>query len=91
MIDVGAAITFIPRLVVNEMKLYITQCIDRVIQIDSSLVDVVGSVKVVLITLNAFLDICVIQDIIVVDLPPLFGIYLSIEFTAKLRGYLALD
>ena len=26
-----------------------------------------------------------------VDLPPLFGICLSREFTAKLRGYLALD
>lgn len=48
-------------------------------------------VKGVLITLNAFLDICVIQDIIVIDLPPLFGIYLSREFTAKLGGYLALD
>jgi len=52
---------------------------------------VIGSVKGISITLNALPDICVIQDIIVVDLPPLFGICLSKEFITNLGGYLALD
>jgi len=91
MIDTEAAITIIPKALTNEMNLYITRCIDGVIQLDSSFVYFVGSVKGVPITLNAFLDICVIQDIILVNLPPLFGICLSKEFTTKLGGYLALD
>jgi len=91
MIDTKVAITIIPKVVANEMKLYITRCIDGVIQLDSSSVYIFGSVKGVSITLNAFLNICVIQDIIIVDLPPLFGLCLSREFTAKLGGYLALD
>lgn len=52
---------------------------------------VIENVKSIPITLNIFFDINLNQDIIVVDLPPLFGICLSREFTAKLGGYLALD
>lgn len=51
----------------------------------------IGSVKEFSITLNAFHYIRIIQDIIIVDLPPLFEICLSREFTTKLGGYLALD
>ena len=91
MIDTRAVIIVIPKAITNEMKLYITKCIDSVTQLDSFSIDIVGSVKGVQITLNAFSNICVIQDIIVVDLPPLFGICLSREFTTKLGGYLALD
>lgn len=58
---------------------------------DSSLVDVIGNVKSVPITLNIFLDINLNQDIIIVDLPPLFGIYFSREFATKLGWYLTLD
>lgn len=60
MIDTKATITMIPKAVIDEMKLYITRCIDGVIELDSSLVDVVGSVKGVQITLNVFLDIRVV-------------------------------
>jgi len=90
MIGTRAAITMIPKAVVDEMKLYITRCIDGVIQLDSSSIDVFGSIKRVQITLNALLDIHVVQDIIVVYLPPLFGICVSREFIAKLRGYVTL-
>ena len=73
------------------MKLYINRCIDEVIKLDSSPMDVMGNVKEVHITLNIFLDTSIIQYIIVVDLPPLFRIYLSRKFTTKLGGYLAFD
>lgn len=91
MIDTGANIIVIPKIITNEMKLYITRCIDGFIHLDSSLVDVIGSVKGVFITLNALPNICIIQDIIVVDILPLFRIYLSREFTMKLGVSLALD
>lgn len=58
MIDIRAIITVIPKFVVNEMKLYITRYIYGFIQIYSSLVDVIGSVKGVSITLNAFTYVC---------------------------------
>lgn len=51
---------------------------------------VIGNIKGVNIILNALPKISVIQDIIVVNLSSLFGIYLSSEFTTKLEGYLAL-
>lgn len=75
MIDTEAAITIIPKVDTNEMKLYITGCIDAFIQLDSSHVNVIGSVKGVFITLNTFPYICIIQDIIVVDIPPPFMIF----------------
>lgn len=41
--------------------------------------------------MNIFFDNNLNQDIVVVDLPPLFGIFFSKEFTTNLGGYLALD
>lgn len=52
---------------------------------------VIANVKSILITLNMFLDISLNQYIVIVDLPSLFGIYLSKELIAKLGGYLHLD
>ena len=45
MIDTRVAITMIPKVVANEMKMYITRCIDDVIQLDSSFLDVVGNLN----------------------------------------------
>lgn len=53
--------------------------------------DVIINVKSVPITLNMYHNISLNQYIIVVHLPPLFGICLSREFTIKLGGYLSLD
>lgn len=75
-INTRDASTIILKFVADERKLYRFQCIDGVIQLYSFLVDVIGSVKGVTITLNAFPNICVMQDIIVVYLIPLFRIYL---------------
>jgi len=60
MIDTKAIITMIPKVAADEMKLYITICIDGIIQLDSSSIYVVGSVKGVQITLNAFPNIHVV-------------------------------
>lgn len=91
MIDIRAAITIMPKAIIETMKLYITQCVDDVIQLDSSPMDIFWNVNTILIMINIFQDITLNQDIIIMDLPPLFGIYLSREFIAKLGGYLALD
>lgn len=91
MIDIEAISTVIPKVVVDKMKFYITWCIDGFIKLDSLPFNMMISVKGVSITLNTFLDISIIQDIIVVYLPPVFGICLSREFTTKLDGYLAVD
>lgn len=91
MFDIKDAIIIIPRAITEAIKLYIIQCIDGIIKLDSSPMDAVKNVQSIPITLNMFLDISLNQDIVVVDLPPLFGLYLSRESTTKLWGYLSLD
>lgn len=91
MINIKATMTIILRVIVEAMRLYITWCIDGVIQLDSSPMEVGENVKSIPITLNIFLNSSLNKDIVVVDLPPLFGICLSREFTTKLGCYLALD
>lgn len=91
MIDTRAISTIIPKVIVDKMKLYIIWYIDGVIKLDSSLMDMIESVKGFTITINMFSNISIILDSIIVDLTPLFGICLSREFTTKLGGYLDLD
>lgn len=52
MIDIKATSSIIPKAIIDEMKLYITQCIDGVIVLDFSPMDVVVRVKGILIIIN---------------------------------------
>lgn len=91
MIDIREVSIAIPKAIIEEMKLYIIKYVDGIIHLDSSPMDVIGNVKSIPITLNMYPNISFNRDIIVVDLPPLFEICISREFTTKLGGYLALD
>lgn len=79
-----------PKAIVEEMNLYYTRYVEGILKLYSNPLTMVGYVKYVNMDLNKFPKIHVPQDIIVVDLPPLFGMSLSREFTAKLGRFMAL-
>jgi len=62
-----------------------------VLKLDGTNVKIIRVVKYVGMKLHKCPKIYIIQDIMVVYLPPLFGLCLSREFIAKLGGYLAMD
>lgn len=52
-----------------------------VLLLDGTNVKIIGVVKYVGMKLDKFLNISIIQEITMVYLPPLFGLWLSKEFT----------
>lgn len=50
-----------------------------------------GLIKNLPLTLFACPSVIVSQEVVVIDIPPVFGLCLSRDFTAKIGGYLSLD
>ena len=63
----------------------------EVVQLDRTSVKVVGEMKNVLIRLSANNKICQFIDIMVVDIPDGYGLILNRDWSARLKGYFALD
>ena len=62
----------------------------KIIQLDRSVVEVVGEMKNVLIQLFVDERVCQFIDIMVVDVLDAYGLILSREWYAKMEGYLQL-
>lgn len=62
-----------------------------IMQLDEKKVQTVGLIKILPLTLFACPSITVSQEVVVIDIPPIFGLCLSRDFTAKIGGYLSLD
>ncbi|KAH9294238.1 hypothetical protein KI387_040557, partial [Taxus chinensis] len=60
-------------------------------QLDGTAVETVGVIKGLNLTLHTCPNVTVLQDVSVIDLPPLFSLCLSRDFTAKIGGYLSAD
>lgn len=91
LIDSGAAITVMPKVVCDIMGLQYTRTTDGVLQLDGTTVKNVGVIKDIVMKLHQCPKILVVQKFMVVELPTLFSIYLSREFIAKLGGYLSMN
>ena len=65
--------------------------IKHVLQLYGTLVTIVGILKGLNISLHAFSNCTVTQDISIVDFPPHFSIDLSRDFTTWIGGYIASD
>lgn len=91
LINFGASNTIIPKYIAYVMHLKDIITSNGVLRLDGTNVKTIGVVKDVGIKLHKCSKIFLIQDIIMVDFPPLFGLYLSRELIAKLGGYLAMD
>ena len=63
----------------------------KVVQLDRTNVKVIGEMKDGLIRLASNDKVCQVINIIVVDIPDVYGLVLSREWSAKLNGYFASD
>ena len=63
----------------------------QIVQLDKSRVRVVGELNNVLLTLSLNLTIHQIIDIVIVDIPEAYGMWLSRDWSEKLKVYFAKD
>jgi len=91
LVDSGAAMTIMPKVVYDVMGLPLTRTSMGVLQLESTLVKIVGVIKDVVLKVHKCPSVIITQEIMVVELSPLFGLCLSREFTTKIGGYLAMD
>ena len=90
-IDSGASSSIMSRCVVDQLGMEYEPMIKHVLQLDGTLVTIVGIIKVLKMALHACPSCTMTQDISIVELPPHFAICLSRNFTALIGGYIALD
>ena len=63
----------------------------RIVQLDRSQVEVIGEINQVTIRLSSNPKVCKVIDILVADIPELYGLILSRDWSEKLHGYFATD
>ena len=91
MLDSKAAMNVMPLSIMKEMGLEITRPYGNVCGIDSRSVQAYGLIKNLKAGLFAFPDLNTMMDVVVIDLPPVYGMLLSRKRAAGLGGYLMMD
>ena len=77
MLDSGASNNLIPRAIVESLELEITGPYKYLFSVDSRKVKCLGIVKDLVVTLAQVPSKSIIMDVVVVDIPPKFGMLLS--------------
>jgi len=91
MFDSGASHNLMPRSVMEKLDLDITRPYKDLFSFDSSQVRCLGLIKDLCVSLVQYPTKTVLMDVVVVDIPPKYGMLLSRFWGAKLQGYLQLD
>ena len=84
--DSGASSNVMPLSVCKKINGQPTQSSCNIIQLDRSVVKVIGEMKNVLIQLSADEKVCQFIDIMVVDILEEYGLILSRDLSAKMNG-----
>lgn len=90
MIDSVASTTVMPKQIAEVLNLKYDPMSRGVMQLDGNRVQTVGIIKTLLLTLFACPSIIVTQEVVVMDIPPVFCLCLSQDFTAKVDWHLSL-
>jgi hypothetical protein len=80
-----------PKVVMDELGLDITKPYHDLYSFDSKRVKCLGVIKDLVVTLSQLPMKSVVMDIVVVDIPPKFGMFLSIYWENKVGGSLQMD
>ena len=80
-----------PKVVMEKLNLDITRLYKDMFSFDSSQVKCLGLIKDMCVTLVQFPTKSIVMDIVVVDIPPKYGMLFSRSQGAKLQGSLQLD
>jgi len=91
MVDSGASSNVMPWSVCQKINAKVQSSSSKIIQLDRTSVKVIGKLKNVLIRLSSNPKFHQVMDIIVVDIPKLYGLFLSRDWSEQLHGYFATD
>jgi hypothetical protein len=89
--DSGSSHDLIPKIVMEELGLDVTKPYHDLYSFDSRKVKCLGFIKDLIISLFQLPMKSVVMDIVVVDIPPKFGMPLSISWIKRLGGTLQMD
>jgi hypothetical protein len=91
MVDSGASSNVMPWSVCQKINAEVESSSLKIIQLDRTDVKVIGELKNVLIRLSSNPKVHPVIDIIVVDIPEVYGMFLSRDWSEQLHGYFATD
>jgi hypothetical protein len=91
MLDSGASHNVMPKAIMDRLGLEITRPYGDLYSFDSRKVKCLGMIKDLVVNLAQIPVKSVLMDVVVVDIPPKYGMLLSRSWGAKLGGSLQLD
>jgi hypothetical protein len=91
MVDSGASSNMMPWSVCQKINAKVELSTLKIIQLDWTNVKVICELKNVLIRLSSNPKVHQVIDIIVVDIPEVYGLFLSRDWSEQLHGYFATD
>lgn len=77
MIDSGASTTVMPKQIAKVLNIKYETLSRCAMQLDGNKVQTMGLIKSLLLTLFSCPSVTVSQESVVIDIPPVFGLYLS--------------
>ena len=91
MLDLGASHNLMPRIIMDELGLEVTSPYNDLFSFDYNKVKFLGLIKYLVISLAQIPYKTLVMDVVVVDIPPKFGMLLSRSWVAKLKDSLQMD
>ena len=88
MLDSGASHNFMSKDIMEKLDLHITHPYHDLYSFDSGRVRCLGLIKDLVVSLEHIPTKNVLMDVVVADIPPRFGMFLSRSWGAKLGGTL---
>jgi hypothetical protein len=88
MLDSGASHNLMPKVVMDQLGLDITRPYKDLFSFDSRMVKCLGLIKYLVVSLAQIPAKNMVMDVVVVDIPPKFGMLLSRSWDAKFEGTL---
>ena len=91
MLNSGDSHNLMPKAIMETLNIDITKPYKDLFSFDSNKVKCLGLIKDIFVTLVQYPRKSIVMDIVVVDIPPQYGMLLSFSWGAKLQGSLQLD
>lgn len=85
MLDSGASHNLMPKAIMERLNIDITRSYKDLFSFDSSQVKCLGLVKDLCVTLVRYPTKSIVMDIVVADIPPKYGMFLSHSRGEKLK------
>jgi hypothetical protein len=91
MLDSGASSNVMTKKVMEQLNLRISRPYHNICALDSQTIEVYGLIKGLQVYLTVFPDIMIEMDIVVINVPDLWGMLLNRKAAANLGGSLQMD